>query len=282
MNNKVSIYIPAFNAEKTIEQSIASILNQSIKVDEIIVINDNSSDQTEKIINSFNNIKIINNLKNMGLGYNRNLAIKSCKNNIVGSIDADVVLDKFWLENLMKHLNRNEIMMCGGKLTEKFIDNKYNLWRSNNYSQNWGDKDLLNPPFLYGCNTLQIKNIWTEVKGYDESMLTNGEDIDYTNKVRSNRKNNLYYSAKSLCFHLQDDNLDSLSQRIWRYHSFGYKIKEPSIKRFFKLLIKQLKFLFKRIIKDLFKLNFHFLLIDLMIFFYFIKLEIIRMIKSDN
>tara|TARA_Y100000590_G_C15643124_1_gene985792 strand:+ start:530 stop:1378 length:849 start_codon:yes stop_codon:yes gene_type:complete len=282
VNNKVSIYIPAFNAEKTIEQSIASILNQSIKVDEIIVINDNSSDQTEKIINSFNNIKIINNLKNMGLGYNRNLAIKSCKNNIVGSIDADVVLDKFWLENLMKHLNRNEIMMCGGKLTEKFIDNKYNLWRSNNYSQNWGDKDLLNPPFLYGCNTLQIKNIWTEVKGYDESMLTNGEDIDYTNKVRSNRKNNLYYSAKSLCFHLQDDNLDSLSQRIWRYHSFGYKIKEPSIKRFFKLLIKQLKFLFKRIIKDLFKLNFHFLLIDLMIFFYFIKLEIIRMIKSDN
>ena len=282
MSEKISIYIPVFNAEKTIEQSVSSVFEQSLKVDEIIVINDNSSDKTEKIINSFKNIKILKNEKNMGLGYNRNLGIKESRNNIVGSIDADVVLDKFWLENLMTHLNRNEVVMCGGNLIEKFVNNKYNLWRSNNYSQNWGSNDLLNPPFLYGCNTLQTKSVWKEVKGYDESMFTNGEDIDYTMKVRSNKNNNLYYSAKSLCYHLQDDNLQSLSKRVWRYHSFGYKIKKPSIKRLVKLLLKQFKFLFKRIMGDLFKLKFHFILIDVMIFVYFIKLEIMRIIKSNN
>ena len=282
MSEKISIYIPVFNAEKTIEQSVSSVFEQSLKVDEIIVINDNSSDKTEKIINSFKNIKILKNEKNMGLGYNRNLGIKESRNNIVGSIDADVVLDKFWLENLMTHLNRNEVVMCGGNLIEKFVNNKYNLWRSNNYSQNWGSNDLLNPPFLYGCNTLQTKSVWKEVKGYDESLFTNGEDIDYTMKVRSNKNNNLYYSAKSLCYHLQDDNLQSLSKRVWRYHSFGYKIKKPSIKRLVKLLLKQFKFLFKRIMGDLFKLKFHFLLIDVMIFVYFIKLEIMRIIKSNN
>jgi len=282
VSEKISIYIPVFNAEKTIEQSVSSVFEQSLKVDEIIVINDNSSDKTEKIINSFKNIKILKNEKNMGLGYNRNLGIKESRNNIVGSIDADVVLDKFWLENLMTHLNRNEVVMCGGNLIEKFVNNKYNLWRSNNYSQNWGSNDLLNPPFLYGCNTLQTKSVWKEVKGYDESMFTNGEDIDYTMKVRSNKNNNLYYSAKSLCYHLQDDNLQSLSKRVWRYHSFGYKIKKPSIKRLVKLLLKQFKFLFKRIMGDLFKLKFHFILIDVMIFVYFIKLEIMRIIKSNN
>ena len=282
MSEKISIYIPVFNAEKTIEQSVSSVFEQSLKVDEIIVINDNSSDKTEKIINSFKNIKILKNEKNMGLGYNRNLGIKESRNNIVGSIDADVVLDKFWLENLMTHLNRNEVVMCGGNLIEKFVNNKYNLWRSNNYSQNWGSNDLLNPPFLYGCNTLQTKSVWKEVKGYDESLFTNGEDIDYTMKVRSNKNNNLYYSAKSLCYHLQDDNLQSLSKRVWRYHSFGYKIKKPSIKRLVKLLLKQFKFLFKRIMGDLFKLKFHFILIDVMIFVYFIKLEIMRIIKSNN
>ena len=35
----------------------------------------------------------------MGLGYNRNLAIKESKNDLVAAIDADVVLDKYWLEN---------------------------------------------------------------------------------------------------------------------------------------------------------------------------------------
>ena len=73
---KVSIYIPAYNAEKTIKDCIYSVLNQSKKFDEIIVIDDNSIDNTLKILKKFKNIKIIENKKNMGLGYNRNLGIK--------------------------------------------------------------------------------------------------------------------------------------------------------------------------------------------------------------
>ena len=59
MNNyKVSIYIPAFNAEKTIEQSLNSIINQTYKFNEIIVINDKSNDSTSKILTKFENIKL--------------------------------------------------------------------------------------------------------------------------------------------------------------------------------------------------------------------------------
>ena len=77
MNNyKVSIYIPAFNAEKTIEQSLNSIINQTYKFNEIIVINDKSNDSTSKILTKFENIRIIENKTNMGLGYNRNLESK--------------------------------------------------------------------------------------------------------------------------------------------------------------------------------------------------------------
>ena len=77
MNNyKVSIYIPAFNAEKTIEQSLNSIINQTYKFNEIIVINDKSNDSTSKILTKFENIRIIENKTNMGLGYNRNLGSK--------------------------------------------------------------------------------------------------------------------------------------------------------------------------------------------------------------
>ena len=50
MSEKISIYVPAYNAENTIEQTIDSILRQTINVDEIIVINDNSTDSTEKVI----------------------------------------------------------------------------------------------------------------------------------------------------------------------------------------------------------------------------------------
>ena len=67
MKNNISLYIPAFNAEKTIEKSIKSVLQQTLKPKEIIVINDCSTDKTLKLIKNFNQIKIINNKKNYGL-----------------------------------------------------------------------------------------------------------------------------------------------------------------------------------------------------------------------
>ena len=183
------------------------------------------------------------------------------------------VLDKFWLENILKTFEKNKITMSGGKMIEKNVDNKFNSWRSKYYTQNWGDKNILNPPFLYGCNTIQNKFIWNKINGYDDKMLTNGEDVDYSKKIKLHNNFELHYCSSALCYHLQDDNLESLSNRIWRYHSFGYKIKKPSFYRFIKLSLKQFKFLFQRILENLFKFNFYFIFISLKIFLKFISLE---------
>ena len=182
---------------------------------------------------------------NKGLGYNRNLGFKISSNDIVASIDADVVLAENWLEVMIKNFKGYQNVICGGKMIEKLIQNKFNLWRAKYYSQNWGNDNIENPPFLFGCNTIQHKSLWKAVNGYNESLLTNGEDIDYANKIKLNSTFKLRYCAKALCEHLQDDHLNSLSNRIWRYHSFGYKIKKPSIYRTLKLSIKQLKFFYK-------------------------------------
>ena len=280
MNNQVSIYIPAYNAESTIREVIDSILNQSYKFDEIIVVNDSSNDKTVEKIKSFSEIKIINNNTNKGLGFSRNVGIENCKNEIVAGIDADVVLDKFWLETILPYLKKDKIVMCGGNLKEKLTENKFNLWRSIYYKQNWGEQELLNPSFLYGCNTIQLKSIWKQIGGYNEELKTNGEDVEYCNRVRSGQDTNVFYSNKALCYHLQNDNIKTLSKRVWRYHSFGYKIKKPTIYRFIKLTIKQIKFFFQRSISSLFKLNFYFLYINSFILLDFIKLELMNVLKE--
>ena len=64
MDNYISLYIPAYNAEKTIEKSIKSILQQTLIPKEIIVINDCSTDKTLSLLKNFNQVKIINNTKN--------------------------------------------------------------------------------------------------------------------------------------------------------------------------------------------------------------------------
>tara|TARA_E500000178_G_scaffold236204_1_gene232600 strand:- start:1288 stop:2139 length:852 start_codon:yes stop_codon:yes gene_type:complete len=269
----VSIYIPAYNAEKTIRNSLESIKNQTIPFDEIIVIDDNSNDFTKNIVKEFNNVNIISNSVNKGLGYNRNLGVKTSSHQIVTSIDADVVLEKDWLEIMIKNFEQHQDIICGGKMIEELTKNRFNAWRAKYYSQNWGNTSFENPPFLFGCNTIQTKSVWETVGGYDENLLTNGEDIDYTNKIKLHNHINIKYCSDALSKHLQDDNLDSLSSRVWRYHSFGYKIKKPSIYKTFKLSIKQIKFFFKRSLKNLIKLEFNFIFINFAILIKFILLE---------
>lgn len=279
---KVSIYIPAYNAEKTIRQNLESVKNQTYKFDEIIVIDDNSTDLTNKIVREFKQINLIKNDINKGLGYCRNLGMKYSSNEIIASIDSDVELDSRWLEIMIKNYCNNQNIMCGGKMTEKLIDNKFNAWRAKYYSQNWGEKDIDNPPFLFGCNTIQHKSIWENVKGYDENMLTNGEDVDYADRIRLNKNLKLRYCAEALSRHLQNDDKGTLSKRIWRYHSFGYKIKKPSFYKLIKLSIKQIKFFFKRSINDLLNFNLTFICINFYVLINFIELEHSHYKKNKN
>ena len=79
---------------------------------------------------------------------------------------------------------------------------------------------------------------------------------------------------------LQNDNLITLSNRVWRYHSFGYKNSKPSVYRFFKLGIKQLKILLLRYINNIINLNFKYFYIDLIVFILFIIFEFNNILKK--
>lgn len=76
----VSIIMPCFNNEATIKESINSVLSQSYKCWELIIINDNSTDDSQNIINDYVNsderIKLITNEKNIGAGGSRNKGIE--------------------------------------------------------------------------------------------------------------------------------------------------------------------------------------------------------------
>ena len=88
-----SIVIPIFNSEKFLSVTIKSVINQKNDKTEIILINDNSSDKSKKICQSFkkrfNFIKLINNKKNYGVGYCRNQAIKNARGKYIVFLDQD-------------------------------------------------------------------------------------------------------------------------------------------------------------------------------------------------
>lgn len=275
MNEKISIYIPTYNSESTIEEVINSVINQSKKLDQIIIIDDGSTDNTKNILKKFDNIEIITNHKNLGIGKSRNIGIKACRNDLVASIDSDVVLETDWLKNILKIFKEKNSVYCCGNLKEKYLQNIYNQWRSKNYKLNWGETDVMNPPFIFTCNTLHYKYAWEKVGGFDEKFTyPGGEDVDYSIRVSKMYDNKNLYSSKSFCLHLCNDNIETLAHRIWRYHSFAYKIKDPSLLKLIKISIKQFNFFIKRSFFDLFNFKFKFILINFRVFIKFIKFEL--------
>ena len=104
-NPYISICLPALNMEKYIEQTLLSIINQSFQDFEIIIINDNSNDNTINILNKLfledSRIKIINHTINKGVYYSRMEAILNSNGKFIILMDPD---DMFLNENLFKEL----------------------------------------------------------------------------------------------------------------------------------------------------------------------------------
>lgn len=100
-----SICIPVYNMEKYIQMSIISVLNQSFRNFEIVIINDFSDDNSENIIKKLQyenpNIKLINNPENLGIYKSRVEAIKNSKGNYIIFLDPD---DLFSNSNLLRDL----------------------------------------------------------------------------------------------------------------------------------------------------------------------------------
>lgn len=282
MRNQISLYIAAYNAEKTIEKSINSILQQTLKPKEIIIINDCSTDKTLKLLKKFNQIKIINNKKNYGLARSRNIALKYSKYNFLASIDSDVVCKKNWLETLFNTMVKKNADLIGGKLIEKYIKEPANHWRSYYLKQNWGDKQINNPQFIFGANFLlnkkKIKNL--NIK-YNETFRTNGEDVNFS-KVLKSKNCNLYYEPRALCYHYQFDDITSLSKRYWRYSYYGAGLKKLTLTRLIRLMLRQSKVLFYWMYRDLLKKNYHFLNINLIMSYYFIILCINEYLLNEK
>lgn len=115
-DTKVSVIMPVYNGEKFLEESILSILNQTFKDFEFLLIDDGSVDQSMEIIRKFNDnrIRIIQNKTNQGLALVRNIGLKEAKGEYIAWLDCDDISLPTRLEKQVRFLdNKPQIGLCG-------------------------------------------------------------------------------------------------------------------------------------------------------------------------
>lgn len=217
-HKKVSLYIPCFNAEEYIKSCLDSILQQSYPIEEILVIDDASCDETVNIASQFP-VKVIRHNENKGLAAARNTAIKNSTGDLLASLDADCTPDKDWLKNLIKNFS-SEASGIGGRLLEPDLDNPVNSWRAIHMNQEWGKNSSKSVSFLFGSNNIFKKDILVKVGGYNESYKNNYEDVDISRRIKA-AGYSLAYEPKALAYHLKKDTIFSLFNTFWNWN-FAY------------------------------------------------------------
>lgn len=129
----ISIIIPVYNVENYIKQCLVSIFNQTYRNFELIIVNDGSTDNSEKIINEF--CKQYENIiyvyqDNQGVASARNNALKYITGNFVAFIDPDDYIEENYLEYLYNNINENksEVAICGYReIYDDDIEGKENI-----------------------------------------------------------------------------------------------------------------------------------------------------------
>ena len=121
---KVSVIIPVYNEAENIGECLTTLLNQSLKDYEVIIVDDGSTDGTLDIVKGFEAVKIFTQ-GHRGAGAARNLGAKNAKGEIFVFVDADMTFDKEFLVSLIKPISRT---IVGTFSKEEYLGNKDNVW----------------------------------------------------------------------------------------------------------------------------------------------------------
>lgn len=211
----VSVVIPNYNGEKYIKKCLDSLLNQSLEPDEIIIVDNKSTDGSLELINSEfrDNVYIISLEKNTGFSVAVNEGIRASNSEFVALLNNDTELDKDWLKELYAVIQKDSsIFSCCSKMirydNRNIIDDAGDEYSILGWSFKRGDGRTIDKynkteEVFSSCAGAAIyrKSIINKIGYFDEKFFAYLEDMDISYRARSFGYKN-YYAHKAKVYHI--------------------------------------------------------------------------------
>jgi glycosyltransferase involved in cell wall biosynthesis len=214
----VSIVLPVYNGEKYLAESLDSVFAQTYQNWELVIINDGSSDGTEKLIFKYQDkrIKYLPNDGNKGIIFSLNRGIEESKGIYIARLDADDIALPDRIEKQVKFLSENaEFAMCGSYF--RTIDSKGNLLKNVEFPSNNTDAQsflLLHNCFCHSAIMMRT-NIAKDLK-YDEKFQV-CEDYDLWYRISRTGKI-LNLPVFTTLYRVHDNNMSTRKSEIMFAH----------------------------------------------------------------
>lgn len=211
---KISVIIPNYNGEKIIDGCIQSLLQQEYKDFNIIVVDNNSTDDSVKIIEEkYPSITLIKNNENLGFAAAVNIGIKVSKSDFVALLNNDTEVDTKWLGNLYSVVSKDDKIFSASSKMIRFYErdiiddagDQYNLlgWAYKRGDGASVDKFNKNKVVFSTCAGagLYRRKVFEEIGYFDENFFAYLEDIDVSFRGNIHGYKNVYVND-AIVYHM--------------------------------------------------------------------------------
>jgi glycosyltransferase involved in cell wall biosynthesis len=175
---RVSVVVCAYDAERTMDQCLASLAVLNYPDYEVIVVNDGSRDRTREIAESYEYCRIVNQ-PNKGLSAARNVGAEAATGEIIAYTDSDCVADPDWLTYLVAKMEASDLAACGGP---NFPPPENNLVPAAVAVAPGGPTHVLISDeiaeHIAGCNMAFRRDVLLQLGGFDPIYRAAGDDVD--------------------------------------------------------------------------------------------------------
>lgn len=216
MQDLISIIVPIYNAEKTLDRCVKSLQTQTYKSIEIILVNDGSNDNSISLCQSYANADnriVVIDKSNGGVSSARNAGLNIANGKFVMFCDSDDWAEKDWCEVLLRNYRFDTLTMCGAFIEGEQPYLPYKLSpKKNCYIKHEGillESYLFNPLW----NKIYEKRIIEHYKIRFHNKLTNGEDYLF-NLQYLNRANENIHGFKKCLYHYSWPQSETSSTRV--------------------------------------------------------------------
>jgi glycosyltransferase involved in cell wall biosynthesis len=187
---RISFIIPVLNEEKYIAQCLDSIISEMQKSDEIIVVDNGSTDKTLEIVGTYEGVKVLIYPK-ITIAALRNKGAEQAKNELLAFIDSDCTLCKGWRKAVKDVFVRLNIVATG----YQYVAPKKSSWVEKVWTmKNRQKRGRVN--YIPSSNFIIVKKMFNRISGFDERLVTD-EDSEIGNRL--NNMGYAVYLEPSIC-----------------------------------------------------------------------------------
>ncbi|MFI5275622.1 MAG: glycosyltransferase family 2 protein [Candidatus Saccharimonadales bacterium] len=166
MRKSLSIVIPAYNEERHLPACLDAIAAQTVMPDEVIVVDNNSSDRTSQVAKRYPFVRLVHE-KQQGRVYARNAGFNAARSDLIGRIDADTIMPIDWVEQLQQFYEDEDhfqhFAYTGGSDFYNIRLPKVGSWITAQMAFRL-NRLLLGHYILYGANMAIPKHLWQAVR----------------------------------------------------------------------------------------------------------------------